>query len=377
MRTTTDPARFETIVIGGGQAGLSVGYHLAKLALPFVILEERDKVGDSWRDRWDSLRLFTPARFDGLDGMPFPAHAHHFPTKNEMADYLSAYANRFELPVLTGTRVDRLSRANGRFVVYSGERRFEADNVVVAMANFQKPWVPPFAAQIDPDIVQLHSAEYRSPEDLIPGPVLVAGAGNSGAELALELAARHDVILAGRDPGQIPFRVEGTAARLGLFAIILRVLFHRILTVRTPLGRKVRPKVTAVGGPRVRVKAIDLKAAGVQRAPRITGVEAGRPLLEDGRALDVSNIIWSTGYRPGFDWIDLPCVTNDEPDHRSGVVESMPGLYFVGLHFLHAMSSVMIHGVGRDAQRIAAQIAASRTREPRSTRSAATAPSAA
>lgn len=355
------PTRIDTVVIGGGQAGLSVGYHLAREKVQFVIFEARDRVGDSWRERWDSLRLFTPARFDALDGMPFPAYPNHFPTKNEMADYLSSYAARFDLPVLTGTRVERLSRANGRFLVSAGGRRFEADNVVVAMANFQEPAVPAFAAELDPAIVQLHSAEYRDPRQLREGPVLVVGAGNSGAEIALELAGRHEVILAGRDTGQIPFRVDGAMARMGLSAFVLRVLFHRILTVRTPMGRKVRPKILGVGGPRIRVKSEDLRRAGVQRAPRVTGSDAGRPVLQDHRLLDVANVVWCTGFRPGFRWIDLPCINDDQPDHRSGVVEAEPGLYFVGLHFLHAMSSVMIHGVGRDAARIARQIAARRT----------------
>ncbi len=351
--------RLDTVVIGGGQAGLSVGYHLARRGLrPFVILEARERVGDVWRERWDSLRLFTPADHSSLDGMPFPAPPHSFPTKDEMADYLEAYAARFRLPVRTGVRVDRLTRHEGRYLVEAGERRIEADNVVVAMAGYQRPKVPAFARELDPSIVQIHSFDYRNPGQLRAGPVLIVGAGNSGSEIARELAPRHEVWMSGRDVGQIPFRVESFLGTRLLVRLVLRGIFHRVLTVRTPIGRRVRPKVLHIGGPLIRVKRVDLERAGVRRAPRTTGVRDGLPLLEDGRTLDVANVVWCTGFDPGFDWIDLPVFDGVDPDQESGVVRASPGLYFVGLHFLHALSSAQIHGVGRDADRVARAVAA-------------------
>jgi len=353
--------RVHTVVIGGGQAGLSVGYHLARRGIPFVILESHPRIGDQWRQRWDSLRLFTPARFDGLPGMPFPAHADAFPTKDEMAAYLEAYAARFRLSVRTGVRVERLSRAGDRFVVtVAGGERLEADNVVVAMATFQRRRVPPFADGLDPAVVQLHSSDYRSPAQLREGGVLVVGAGNSGAEIALEVArAGHRTWMSGRDVGHIPFRIEGLAARLLLARLVLRFVFHRVLTVATPIGRRVRPKVLFRGGPLIRVKPRDLAAAGVERAARVVGVRDGLPSLEGDRVLPVANVIWCTGFHPGFSWIDLPVFGPDgEPLHERGVVAREPGLFFVGLHFLYAMSSTMIHGVGRDAERVARAIAA-------------------
>src|SRR5512138_245877 len=190
--------RAQVVVVGGGQAGLSVGYHLARQGLRFVILDAGERIGDAWRRRWDSLRLFSPAKFDGLDGMPFPAPPDAFPTKDEMADYLEAYAARFQLPVRTGVRVDGLSRAGDRYVVTAGERRFEADAVVVAMSSYQRGRLPAFAGELDPDIVQLHSQDYRNPSQLRPGGVLLVGAGNSGAEIAVELArAGHPAWVAG------------------------------------------------------------------------------------------------------------------------------------------------------------------------------------
>jgi putative flavoprotein involved in K+ transport len=363
MSSEREPERVQTIVIGGGQAGLSAGYHLARRGLPFVILDAHARIGDAWRQRWDSLRLFSPARFDGLPGMPFPAPGHSFPTKDEMADYLEAYAARFELPVRTGVRVERLSTRGERFVVVAGERRFEAENVVVAMASYQRPRTPPFAGELSPGIVQLHSMEYRNPQQLREGGVLVVGAGNSGAEIALDLAPGRPTWLSGRDTGHLPFRVEGAVARV-VIRPLFRIVFHRLLTVDTPLGRRARPKLLSHGMPLIRVKPADLAAAGIERVPRTAGVRDGRPLLEDGRVLDVANVIWCTGYQPAFSWIDLPVLGENEPLHERGVVADAPGLYFVGLSFLYAASSSMVHGVERDAGRIV-ELIATRSRAAR------------
>jgi putative flavoprotein involved in K+ transport len=360
--------KYDTVVIGAGQAGLSMGYHLAQHGQHFVILDAQERIGDVWRKRWDSLRLFTSARFDSLIGMPFPAAPHYFPTKDEFADYLERYAAHFHLPVRTGVRVDRLSRQGEWFELTAGDQRFEAKNVVVAMANYQQPWTPDFAAQLNPGVVQLHSAQYRNPAQLKEGPVLIVGAGNSGSEIAMELAPHHPIYMAGRSTGQLPFRIQGAPARLLWINLVLRLLFHCVLTVSTPPGRRLRPKVLGRGGPLIRVKYQDLAAAGVERVAKLAGVQAGLPLLADGRVLDVANVVWCTGFQPGFSWIDLPVHGGHEPQHVRGVVPGQPGLYFLGLHFLYSLSSAMIHGVGRDAAYLAAHIAA---RSPSPARSAA------
>jgi putative flavoprotein involved in K+ transport len=343
-----------TIIIGGGQAGLAAGYHLKRRGLEFLILEANSHIGDSWRSRWDSLRLFTPALYDGLDGMPFPTPAHYFPTKDEMGDYLEAYASHFDLPVRTGVRVERLTRGDGRFVLEAGDQKLEADNVIVAMAPFQKPRIPVLATQLSPSIRQLHSAAYRNPSQLQEGSVLIVGAGNSGAEIALELSRSHRVLLSGNHPGHIPFRIEGRAARLVLIRLVLRMLFHRVATVRTPIGRKLRYRLLNHGGPLIRTKPSDLIEAGCERVARLSSVRDGAPMLEDGSVLDVANVIWSTGFEPGFSWIDLPVL--DEmgwPEHDRGVVPAEPGLFFLGLPFIYAASSAMPHGLGRDAAYLA------------------------
>ncbi|HET9725565.1 MAG TPA: FAD-dependent oxidoreductase [Gemmatimonadales bacterium] len=349
----------DTVVIGGGQAGLSMGYHLARKGVRFAILEANQRIGDSWRQRWDSLRLFTPARFDGLNGMPFPGDANAFPTKDQMADYLEAYAARFSLPVRTGVRVDRVSRAgDGSLLVSAGPRQIQARNVVVAMADFQRPRIPAFAAALDGSIVQFHSSLYRNLGQLRAGAVLIVGLGNSGAEIAREVVrAGHETYVSGAAGGELPFRLEGRAARLGLARLVFRGVFFRLLRLDTPFGRKAYAKVEGKATPLIRVRSRDLDADGVTRVPRTAGVRDGLPLLEDGRTLAVTNVIWSTGFEPGFSWIDLPVFDgHGKPVHTRGVCAAEPGLCFVGLHFLYAMSSSMIHGVGRDAEYLAEYI---------------------
>ena len=353
--------RVPTVIVGAGQAGLAVGHHLARRGLPFLILDAHERVGDAWRRRWDSLRLFTPARYDGLPGMRFPGPAHAFPTKDEMADYLEVYAARFDLPVRTGVRVDCLSKHDGRFLLTAGDQRIEADNVVVAMSTWQRPRIPAFAGELRPGIAQLHSTEYRHASQLKPGGVLVVGAGNSGCEIALEAARGHSTWLSGRETGHLPFRIDGLAARLLLLRLVLRVLFHHVLTVKTPMGRKARRKVLSHGMPLIRIKPEDLAAAGIARVPRVVGARDGRPLLEDDRTLEVTNVVWCTGFDHGMSWIRLPVFGEDGPLHDRGVVAAAPGLYFVGLGFLYAASSAMIHGVGRDAEHVVKAIE-SRTR---------------
>jgi putative flavoprotein involved in K+ transport len=360
MNGTHGSERFETVVIGGGQAGLSVGYHLATRGRPFVILDSSERIGDSWRKRWDSLRVFTPARYDGLPGWPFPAPAWSYPTKDEVADYLEAYAGRFDLPVQTGVRVDGLSREGDRYVVAAGDRRLEADSVVVALGAYQRPNVPAFAPELDPGIVQLHSSEYRNQSQLREGGVLVVGAANSGAEIAKESSAGHQTWLSGRHPGQEPTRAGSKADRL-LTPMFWFAVSH-VMTLKTPIGRKVRDRFLHEGMfrgiPLARVRNKDIAAAGIERVPRTMGERDGLPLLEDGRVLDVANVVWCTGFGQDFAWIDLPVFDEyGSPVHDRGVVASAPGLYFVGLVFLYALVSSLIGGVGRDAEYIVNHIA--------------------
>ena len=349
-----------TVVIGGSQSGLAIGYFLKKRSLPFVILDENERIGNAWRKRWDSLRLFTPARYNGLPGMPFPRRPWAYPTKDEIAGYVEAYARAFELPVRTGVKVDRLAKTGDRFEVKCGQQTLFAENVVVATGAFNNTRVPSFARELDERIVQLHSKDYRNPSQIQAGGVLVVGAGNSGAEIAMELAPHHQTWLSGPDTGQEPARA-GT--RLDHLLTPMMWFVATRLTVKTALGRKLRDHFLDPprGIPLGRVRRKDFAPAGIKRVPRTTGVNNGYPLLEDGTVLTVSNVIWCTGFRPDYHWIDLSLPThNGLPIHDRGIVESCPGLYFIGLLFLYSLSSALVGGVGRDAEHIVDHIVSTR-----------------
>jgi putative flavoprotein involved in K+ transport len=355
---TTSRETVDTVIVGGAQAGLATGYHLAKRGRPFVILDASARIGDPWRKRWDSLRLYSPAAYDGLPGMRFPARRASFPATHEMADYLEAYAKHFELPVRSGTAVDSLSKQGERYVLTAGEQTFAARNVVVATGVMQKPSVPSFASGLDPGIRQFHSSDYRNLSQLQEGLVLVVGASHSGADIAHEAAAEHETILSGPNTGQIPASVETRRGRAGFRALFF--LGSHVLTADTPVGRKMRPHIRHGGAPLLRYRKKELRAAGVERVlARTVGVEDGRPTLDDGRVVDARNVVWCTGFQRDFSWIRIPFELGEDgyPVQYRGVVESAPGLYFVGLLFLHSFTSMLIGGTGRDAERVAEHIA--------------------
>ena len=349
MKSQFRAERIHTIVIGGGQAGLSVGYHLAERGINFLILDANNRIGNAWRNRWDSLRLFTPARYVELPGMRFPGNGETFPTKDQIADYLEFYAERFQLPVQCGVRVDRLWKDGGHFVINAGRLQYEADNVVIAMANYQVPQIPSFVQNLDPSILQLDPQSYKNPWQLQEGGALVVGVGNSGADIAIDVARSHQTWIAGKESGHIPWDINTSFARKIAFPII-RFLGHHVLTLSTPVGRKKRPQLLNRATPLIRVKPKDLTDAGIQRVGRVVGAQDGKPLLEDGRTLEVKNVIWCTGYEPGFSWIDLPVFDQTgSPAHERGI-SKVPGLYFAGLHFQYAMSSATLIGIGRDTE---------------------------
>jgi putative flavoprotein involved in K+ transport len=353
--------RYETVVIGAGQAGLSVGYHLAQQGMDFVILDAAPAVGGSWRNRWDSMHLFTPSGHDGLPGTPFPARGYQFPSRDEMVAYLESYAATHELPVETGVPVDGLFREGEQFIVTSGSQRCMADNVIVCTGEHRNPKIPALAPELSADVVQMHSVDYRNPGQLREGAVLVVGPGNSGADIALDVrAAGHATYLSGVHPGQLPFRIE--KARM-LFPIIWWTWTH-VLNQRTPVGRRARPKILAGHEPLIRVKDVDLKRAGVERVSRTTGVVDGMPQVEDGSVLEVGNVIWCTGFKHDYSWISLDGTDPAAalPNER-GAVTGYDGLYVLGQEFQFAFNSHTVGGVGRDAAYVVRRL--SRDREKR------------
>ncbi len=354
-RTTVE--HVDTLIIGGGQAGLSVGQELRKRGIDFLIVDANERVGDAWRNRWDSLRLFTPAHMNGLPGMKFPGARNAFVGKDQMADFLEHYAETMDLPVRTGVRVERLTKSGETFTAVTSAGTIEARNVIVAMADFQKPKVPEFASELDSSIFQMHSSEYRNPSQLQDGPALVVGLGTSGADLAYELASTRKTIVAGKETGAIPFKLESWFGR-HIGTRLVKFAMTRAITTSNPLGRKLRPKMIYKAAPLVRIRPQELRAAGVERVSRIASVENGKPVTEDGTVLDVKNVVWCTGYKKGFDWIDLPVFDEaEQPRQQHGVSEDVPGLYFLGLYFLHAVWSDTLPGLQRDVKYVAKQLA--------------------
>jgi putative flavoprotein involved in K+ transport len=362
-----DTTEIETVIIGAGQAGLATGYHLQRRGRPFVILDASSRVGDNWRRQWDTLKLYSPAQYDSLPGLPFPATRWTFPGKDQVGDYLETYARRFELPVALTTRVQTLERDGEQYVVTTDQGRYRCANVVVATGTFGRtPSIPAVEDQLDAAILQLHSSEYRRPGQLRDGPVLVVGASHSGTDIAFEVAATHPTILAGRDCGQIPPRLDSPAMRV-VFPVLLFAWRH-VLTRRTPMGRKAMPHIRSHGGPMLRVKRADLAARGVERTTcRVEEARGGLPVV-DGVPRDVTNVVWATGFRQVFDWIRLPVFDHDGyPREVRGVVAEAPGLFFCGLSFQYSFSSMLVTGAGRDAAYVVDRIAArqrERTRRP-------------
>jgi putative flavoprotein involved in K+ transport len=351
--TPKDPAgsqHLDVVVVGGSQAGLAMAWHLAQQGLRFVVLEAGPEVGHVWRSRWDSLKLFTPAQYDALPGMAFPAPVDTYPTKDPVADYLQAYVTAFNLPVRLNARVTQLSRTDDGLEVQTADNTFRAGQVVVATGPFQVPFVPPMAARLDPSVIQVHSADYRHPQALPDGPVLVVGGGNSGFQIAEELAATRtvDLSIATTYP-MLPQRLGGRdlfwwLTRLGLLKV----------TVTSRPGRRMSRRDFVIGTNRRR-----LERAGVRFRPRLVDADGRTVRFADHRLLeDVGVVVWATGYRPDYAWIHVPGVVREgQVVHRRGVTE-VPGLYFLGLSWQYTRGSALLGFVNDDAAFLADRIQA-------------------
>jgi putative flavoprotein involved in K+ transport len=347
-----DPAgdqQLDVVVVGGSQAGLAMAWHLAQQGLRFVVLEAAPELGNTWRSRWDSLKLFTPAQYDALPGMAFPAPADTYPTKDPVADYLQAYAAAFDLPVRLNAKVTELRRQeNGSFEAQTADATYQARQVVVATGPFQVPFIPPPAAKLDPSVTQLHSADYRNPQALPDGPVLVVGGGNSGFQIAEELAATRTVDLS--IATTYPMLPQRRAGR-DLFWWLTRLGLLRV-TVTSRVGQRMSRRDFVIGTNRKR-----LERAGVRFRPRLVDAEGRTVRFADHSLLeDVGVVVWATGYRSDYAWIDIPGVVREgHVVHRRGVTE-VPGLYFLGLSWQYTRGSALLGFVNDDAAYLAEQI---------------------
>jgi putative flavoprotein involved in K+ transport len=340
----------DVVVVGGSQAGLAIAWHLAQQNLRFVVLEAAPEIGHTWSSRWDSLTLFTPAQYDALPGMAFSGPPDTYPGKDAVAGYLKAYAAAFNLPIRLNSPVTRLSQTDEGFNIHTQREVFNARQVVVATGPFQQPFTPPAAQQLDASVTQLHSAEYRNPRALPDGPVLVVGGGNSGFQIAEELAAAGrpvDLSIGAKLP-VLPQRFAGR----DLFWWLTRLGLLRV-TVDTRPGRRMSSRDFIIGSSRRR-----LRAAGVRFRPAVAGADGRTVRFADGTSLNAEVVIWATGYRPDYSWIGIPGVTRDgQVVHRRGVTE-VPGLYFLGLPWQHTRGSALLGFVHDDAAHLAGRIAA-------------------
>jgi putative flavoprotein involved in K+ transport len=354
----------DVVVVGGSQAGLAMAWHLAKQNLRFVVRDAAPELGDTWRCRWDSLRLFTPTQYDALPGMAFPGPPDTYPGKDAVAGYLKAYAAAFDLPVRLNSPVTRLSQTDEGFKIHTQREVFNVRQVVVAAGPFQVPFLPSAAQRLDSSVTQPHSAEYRNPQALPAGPVLVVGGGNSGFQIAEELATADrqvDLSIATKMP-ILPQRLAGK----DLFWWLTRLGLLRV-TVDSRLGRRMSSRDFIIGSSRRR-----LQAAGVRFRPGVAGADGRTVRFADGTSLDVEVVIWATGYRPDYSWIDIPGVTRDgKVVHRRGVTD-VPGLYFLGLSWQHTRGSALLGFVHDDAAYLAGRI----TSHARVTQEAASRPAA-
>ncbi|MGW9632290.1 flavin-containing monooxygenase [Agromyces sp. NPDC055520] len=346
MSTTT----IDTAVIGAGAAGLIVGKRLADRGARFELFDEHARVGDSWRERYRSLRLFTPRPFIVLPGLRIDERRFAFPTGAQLGDHLERYARHFALPVRTSTRVVSLTLDDGRFRLdLGGGDEVLAERVVVTTGSHRTPVVPPFAGELDPSIRQLHSLDYRGPEQFADGPVLVVGAANSGTDIALEAARNgHAVTLAGRHPGHVPVDIDTPIGNL-LSGVFIRRLQR--MTIDRPKGRAMKHAALGHGVMLVRNSPADLDRAGVVRVGRIAGVDDGRAVAADGTVVDAATVVWCTGSRPELGWIDIDGVVGDDglPIEERGLASGCPGLAFVGMPFQYSVVSGTLMGMDRDA----------------------------
>lgn len=341
---------YDVLVIGAGQAGLSMGYFLKNTNLSFLLLEQGGEVGESWRKRYDSLKLFTPRFYSSLPGLNLRGDANGYPTKDEISDYLSHYVETFSLPVKLGTVITKLDKQGDYFVLSTSQGEYRSKQVVVATGPFQKPNVSEFSKFLSDKVLQLHSSEYKNPNQLQIGATVVVGGGNSGAQIAVELAGDTPVYLSvGHEPRFLPQDICGKSIfwwfdKLGIYKA----------SVHSKVGQMIKNNPDPIFGYNLKSQ---LKDGKVHQKPKAVSANLNQMIFEDHSKVEVSNVIWSTGFKSDFSWISIPSLLDDNgmPVHKRGVTP-VKGLYFLGLPWQFRRGSALLQGVGLDAEYLADKI---------------------
>lgn len=350
MIQVSEAKQYDVIIIGAGQAGLAIAFYLQRANLNFILIDAHSKVGDSWRKRWDSLVLFSPVDYNHLPGMPFPRKSNEFPTKDEMAHYLDSYVKHYRFPIRLNEKVYEVIRDQRLFTIKTTKGVYKTHQVVVATGAFQTPFVPPFAKNAVKAVFQIHSSSYTNPSQITDDPALVVGTGNSGVQIALELARTRPVLLSGPEPRSVPRQILGKDLYWWYYALGISNITKYSLLGRLMMGNEKKKGEPIIGNALNRLKSFP----NVHRMPHVVGVEGMTVLFRGGLRVKVKNIIWCTGFQNNYPWIKLDVFCQDgRPIEQRGVVRKIPGLYFIGLNWLYRMNSGQVGGVGRDARFLA------------------------
>lgn len=327
---------------------MAMGKLLKDARIDYCIIGAEKNIGDTWRLRYDSLRLFTPRWLNQLPcgRLPVKLDPNGYPDKNEIADYLENYAFVHELVMQLNTCVVDLRRNKKGFLLKTTDGQWQARTVVLATGPFQKPSRPAFADRLSDTVTQLHTAQYQNSKQLQPGNVVIVGAGNSGAQIAVELCEQGTHELALSAGGSLAFMPQSLLGK-SIFWWFRRLGVYRA-HINTAIGWRLSQRPDPIIGKSLKKY---INSGTVTLHPRCVGADSNALLFADGTRLTVNNVIWATGFKPDYPWLNIPDVLTPEgrPSHQRGQT-AVPGLYFLGLPWQYSRKSALIGGVGDDAR---------------------------
>ncbi|PEK41185.1 oxidoreductase [Bacillus toyonensis] len=340
----------DAIIVGAGQAGLTMGYYLKQEGYNFLLLESGNRIGDSWRNRYDSLQLFTPREYSSLPGMILKGEKNEFPHKDEITMYLEEYAQYFQLPVQLQTEVLKIKKEKDIFELHTSKEILQSKKVIIASGGFQQPFIPLFSQHLSSHIFQAHSSQYKSPSQIPKGRVLVVGGGNSGMQIAVELAKTHEVTMSISHPLTfLPLHLF----RKNIFNWLekLGLLYAEVNTKRGKWFQKRKDPIFGFEGKKL------IRSGAIKLQEKVVSVSSNNIMFQNGDTYSAESIIWSTGFAQDYKWIEIEKAVNEKgfPNHIKGI-SPVKGLYYIGLPWQSQRGSALICGVGKDAAYVLSEI---------------------